>query len=122
MRIAEENGAKVIGIVNVENSTIAQECRNVIITRAGNEVAVATTKAYSAQLAVVYTLALRLAEISGGISRAEADKYINELKTIPDKIEMLLSDTEKIKPFAEAANSSGYICFIGRGLDYCTAM
>lgn len=121
MRIAEENGAKVIGIVNVENSTIAQECRNVIMTRAGKEVAVATTKAYSAQLAVVYTLALRLAEISGGISRAEADKYINELKTIPDKIEMLLSDTEKIKPFAEAANSSGYICFIGRGLDYCTA-
>ncbi|HAY72420.1 MAG TPA: glutamine--fructose-6-phosphate aminotransferase, partial [Ruminococcaceae bacterium] len=75
MRIAEENGAKVIGIINVENSTIAQECRNVIMTRAGKEIAVATTKAYSAQLTVVYTLVIRLAEVSGDISRAEADKY-----------------------------------------------
>lgn len=122
MRIAEENGAKVIGIVNVENSTIAQECKNVIMTRTGKEVAVATTKAYSAQLAVIYALAIKLAETSGCISRSDTEKYVNELKTIPDKIEALLSDSSKPETFAEIANNSGYICFIGRGLDCCTAM
>lgn len=122
MRIAQEKNAKVIGIVNVENSTIAQECRNVILTRAGREIAVATTKAYSAQLAVVYALAIRLSEIVGTVSRRTASEYIEELKAIPDKIEAILSDPEKMKPFANIADSSGYICFIGRGVDYCSAM
>ena len=122
MRIAQEKNAKVIGIVNVENSTIAQECRNVILTRAGREIAVATTKAYSAQLAVVYALAIRLSEIVGTVSRRTASEYVEELKAIPDKIEAILSDPEKMKPFADIADGSGYICFIGRGVDYCSAM
>lgn len=122
MRIAQEKKARVIGIVNVENSTIAQECKNIILTRAGREVAVATTKAYSAQLAVVYALAVRLSEIAGTISRREAAAYVEELKAIPEKSEILLSDPERIKPFADIADSSGYICFIGRGVDYCSAM
>lgn len=122
MRIAQEKGAKVIGIVNVENSTIAQECKNVVLTKAGREIAVATTKAYSAQLAVVYALAIRLAEADGAISRREAADLVEELKAIPDKIETILSEPEKIKPFADTADRSGYICFIGRGVDYCAAM
>lgn len=122
MRIAQEKGAKVIGIVNVENSTIAQECKNVVLTKAGREIAVATTKAYSAQLAVVYALAIRLAEADGSISRREAADLVEELKAIPDKIEAILSEPEKIKPFADTADRSGYICFIGRGVDYCAAM
>lgn len=122
MRIAQEKGAKVIGIVNVENSTIAQECKNVVLTKAGREIAVATTKAYSAQLAVVYALAIRLAEADGAISRREAAELVEELKAIPDKIEAILSDAEKIKPFADIADQSDYICFIGRGVDYCAAM
>lgn len=122
MRIAQEKGAKVIGIVNVENSTIAQECKNVALTKAGREIAVATTKAYSAQLAVVYALAIRLAEADGAISRREAADLVEELKAIPDKIEAILSEPEKIKPFADTADRSGYICFIGRGVDYCAAM
>lgn len=122
MRIAQERGAKVIGIVNVENSTIAQECKNVVLTKAGREIAVATTKAYSAQLAVVYALAIRLAEASGEISRREAAELVDELKAIPDKIESILADPEKIKPFADIADRSGYVCFIGRGVDYCAAM
>lgn len=122
MRIAQEKGAKVIGIVNVENSTIAQECKNVVLTKAGREIAVATTKAYSAQLAVVYALAIRLAEADGAISRREAAELVEELKAIPDKIEAILSDSEKIKTFADIADQSGYICFIGRGVDYCAAM
>lgn len=122
MRIAQEKGAKVIGIVNVENSTIAQECKNVVLTKAGREIAVATTKAYSAQLAVVYALAIRLAEADGAISRRETADLVEELKAIPDKIEAILSEPEKIKPFADTADRSGYICFIGRGVDYCAAM
>lgn len=122
MRIAQEKGAKVIGIVNVENSTIAQECKNVVLTKAGREIAVATTKAYSAQLAVVYALAIRLAEADGAISRRESADLVEELKAIPDKIEAILSEPEKIKPFADTADRSGYICFIGRGVDYCAAM
>lgn len=122
MRIAQEKGAKIIGIVNVENSTIAQECKNVVLTKAGREIAVATTKAYSAQLAVVYALAIRLAEADGAISRREAADLVEELKAIPDKIEAILSEPEKIKPFADTADRSGYICFIGRGVDYCAAM
>lgn len=122
MRIAQKKGAKVIGIVNVENSTIAQECKNVVLTKAGREIAVATTKAYSAQLAVVYALAIRLAEADGAISRREAADLVEELKAIPDKIEAILSEPEKIKPFADTADRSGYICFIGRGVDYCAAM
>lgn len=122
MRIAQEKGAKVIGIVNVENSTITQECKNVVLTKAGREIAVATTKAYSAQLAVVYALAIRLAEADGAISRREAADLVEELKAIPDKIEAILSEPEKIKPFADTADRSGYICFIGRGVDYCAAM
>lgn len=122
MRIAQEKGANVIGIVNVENSTIAQECKNVVLTKAGREIAVATTKAYSAQLAVVYALAIRLAEADGAISRREAADLVEELKAIPDKIEAILSEPEKIKPFADTADRSGYICFIGRGVDYCAAM
>lgn len=122
MRIAQEKGANVIGIVNVENSTIAQECKNVVLTKAGQEIAVATTKAYSAQLAVVYALAIRFAEADGAISRREAADLVEELKAIPDKIEAILSEPEKIKPFADTADRSGYICFIGRGVDYCAAM
>lgn len=122
MRIAQEKGAKIIGIVNVENSTIAQECKNVVLTKAGREIAVATTKAYSAQLAVVYALAIRLAEADGAISRRDAADLVEELKAIPDKIEAILSEPEKIKPFADTADRSGYICFIGRGVDYCAAM
>ncbi len=122
MRIAQESGARLIGIVNVENSTIAQECRNVILTRAGKEVAVATTKAYSAQLAVIYALTLHLAETAGEIGHREANSYLNELRAIPDKIDKILSaDTDEIQKLAETAVNSSYICFIGRGFDYCTA-
>lgn len=122
MRIAQENDAKIVGIVNVENSSIAQECKNIILTQAGKEVAVATTKAYSAQLCAVYALIIRLAEASGELSRTDGTKYLNELRAIPDKIDKILSaDTDKIQKLAETAVNSSYICFIGRGFDYCVA-
>lgn len=122
MRIASQSQAHVVGIVNVENSTIAQECKNIIMTRAGKEIAVATTKAYSAQLAVIYALNIFLAQADGSLTRSEAAELVDELKVLPKKIETLLADSEKIKNYTALADKSSYICFIGRGLDYCTAM
>lgn len=122
LRIAKQSGAKTISIVNVENSTIAQESDCVIMTRAGREIAVATTKAYSAQLCVVYAIAVYLAQITENTSKSEALGYIEQLKTIPDKIEQILSNTDYIKALSERVNNAKYICFIGRGFDYCAAM
>jgi len=120
LRIAKEHGAKTISIVNVENSTIAMESDCVIMTRAGKEVAVATTKAYSAQLAVIISLILSLSVMSGELDRKRAEEYISELIKIPDKIEEILINNESEK-YAKLINESGYICFIGRGFDRCSA-
>lgn len=122
LRIAKEKNAKTISIVNVENSTIALECANTILTKAGPEIAVATTKAYSAQLTVIFLLVLYLAVMSKEMERKEAVKYIDELKTIPEKIEKILDDKFNYKNLATKLLSSEYICFIGRNSEYCTAM
>lgn len=122
LRIAKESGAKTVSIVNVENSTIAQESDCVIMTRAGKEVAVATTKAYSAQLAVIYSLAIYLAGKTCKIDEKEIRNYIEQMKKIPEKIEQILNNTEYIKSLSKRISSYKYICFIGRGFDYCTAM
>ncbi len=122
LRIAKEKGAKIISVVNVENSTIAMESDCVILTRAGKEVAVATTKAYSAQLAVIYSLIIYLSVLSGELSKKEASGYIDELKAIPTKIEELLSYKEKASELADTILKYKYICFIGRGYDYCSAL
>ncbi|MDD6276633.1 MAG: glutamine--fructose-6-phosphate transaminase (isomerizing) [Clostridia bacterium] len=119
LRLAKRSGAKVVSIVNVENSTIAQESDSVIFTRAGKEVAVATTKAYSAQLAVVYALILYLAVKVGTMNRKDCDSYVGELCVLPEKIEQILSDESKFEKLADTVVDSDYICFIGRGFDYC---
>ena len=122
LRIANEKNAKVISIVNVENSTISLESKNTIFTKAGPEIAVATTKAYSAQLAAIYSLVLYLAVISGELKKIEAVKYIDELKRIPEKIETILNQNIDYKTLSEKILNSEYICFIGRNYEYCTAM
>ncbi len=122
LRIAKEQGAKIISIVNVENSSIAMESDCVILTRAGQEIAVATTKAYSAQLAVIYSLVLYLSYISGETDNTTITKFINELKSIPEKIEIILSDINPIIDIAEKISDYNYISFIGRCYGYCTAM
>lgn len=120
LRIAKEKGAKTVSIVNVENSTIAMESDCVILTKAGQEVAVATTKAYSAQLAVIYSLVIYLASITDKISDNEAKKYTNELLKIPDKIEEILIKNN-VGRLKEKVLHSSYVCFIGRGFDWCSA-
>ncbi len=122
LRIAKEKKAKIISIVNVENSTIALESANTILTKAGPEIAVATTKAYSAQLTVIYSLILYLAVMSNEMERKEAIKYIDELKTIPEKIEKILNNKFDYKSLTNKLLSAEYICFIGRNLECCTAM
>ncbi len=121
LRIAKEKGAKTVSIVNVENSTIAAESDCVLLTKAGREIAVATTKAYSAQLALIYLLVIYLAASAGRIDRKQTEEYIRELKSIPDKIEKALigSETGRIP---DKILASDYVCFIGRGFDYCSAM
>lgn len=122
LRMAKEKNAKVISIVNVENSTISLESKNTIHTKAGPEIAVATTKAYSAQLSAIYTLILYLSVISEELEKSEAVKYIDELKRIPEKTETLLNQNFDYKTLSEKILNSEYVCFIGRNLEYCTAM
>ncbi len=122
LRMAKEKNAKVISIVNVENSTISLESKNTIHTKAGPEIAVATTKAYSAQLAAIYSLVLYLAVISGELKKSEAVKYIDELKRIPEKIETILNQNFDYRSLSEKILNSEYVCFIGRNYEYCTAM
>lgn len=122
LRMAKEKNAKIISIVNVENSTIALESKNTVLTKAGPEIAVATTKAYSAQLSVIYSLILYLAVVSGELEKSQAVRYIDELKRIPEKIEKILNQNFDYNMLSEQILKSKYICFIGRNYEYCTAM
>ena len=120
LRKAKEAGARTVSVVNVENSTIAQESDCVIMTRAGRETAVATTKAYSAQLAVIYSLVIFLASASGELDTAEEKRLLTELKSVPEKVEKIFAEFDA-RPYPERIFGSDYICFIGRGFDYCSA-
>lgn len=122
LREAKKKGAKVISIVNVVESTIARESDNVIYTMAGPEIAVATTKAFSAQLSVIYLLAIKFARATGGISEDEEIKYAFDLLKLPEQIECLLSLEKSLKKLAHKYVSSDNVFFIGRGLDYAISL
>ena len=122
LRLAKEKGLRTLGIVNVVGSSIAREADSVFYTLAGPEIAVATTKAYSAQLAAVYCLAMQLALAKGTLSGDEYARMIGELMTLPEKIERVLSDQERIQWFASKYASAHDIFFIGRGIDYAVCM
>lgn len=122
LREAKKKGAKIISVVNVVESTIARESDNVIYTMAGPEIAVATTKAFSAQLSVIYLLAIRFARATGGISEDEETKYAFNLLKLPQQIEGLLSLEDSLKKLAHKYVSSDNVFFIGRGLDYAISL
>ena len=122
LREAKRLGARVLSIVNVVGSTIAAESDDVIYTWAGPEIAVATTKAYSTQLAVVYLLAVYMAEALGTITSEEYADYIAELESLPDKIERILENKEDIQYFASKYFNAKDIFFIGRNLDYAMSL
>lgn len=122
LRAAKERGIRTLAIVNVVGSTIAREADNVLYTLAGPEIAVATTKAYSAQLAVMYVLAIALAESKDKLDKKDYNYYVNELLALPDKIERVLENKERIQWFASKYSNARDVFFIGRGLDYAISL
>ena len=122
LRLAHEYGSKTLAIVNVKGSTIARESDYVLYTHAGPEIAVATTKAYSTQLIATYTLAIQFAKIRGQITEEQYTGYIEELKTIPDKISRIIEDKERLQWFASKQVNAKDIFFIGRGIDYAISL
>ncbi len=122
LKEAKKRGIKVLSIVNVVESTIARESDYVIYTKAGIEVAVATTKAFSSQLSVLYTIAVSFAYIKGTISETEYKYYINEMLSIPEKVQKCLDDTNEIRHFALSPLFKNNAFYIGRGIDYALCM
>lgn len=122
LREAKRRGSRVLSIVNVVGSTIAAESDDVIYTWAGPEISVASTKAYSTQLAVIWLLALYMGERLHTLTGEQLDAYVRELESLPEKIEMLLSKQARIKAVAEQLYTASDIYFIGRGMDYAAAL
>ena len=122
LREAKEKGIKTLGIVNVVGSSIAREADNVFYTLAGPEIAVATTKAYSTQLIACYALAIQFAKVRGEIDDEDYRGLITELETLPDKIEKIIEDKERIQWFASKQAAAKDIFFIGRGIDYAITL
>ncbi len=122
LREAKNRGVQTLGIVNVVGSSIAREADRVMYTWAGPEIAVATTKAYSAQLIAEYLLAIKFAQVRGELTKEETTSYLKDLHKLPEQIEMLLSNKEKIQHFANRYISAKDVFFVGRGIDYAISM
>ena len=122
LREAKRLGARILSIVNVVGSSIARESDDVLYTWAGPEIAVATKKAYSTQLAVIYLIALRFAELLGTISGEIYDHIVSELLTIPTKMEHILENREAIQYYASIYFNHESIFFIGRNIDYAIGL
>ena len=122
LREAKDKGIKTLGIVNVVGSSIAREADNVFYTLAGPEISVATTKAYSTQLIAGYLLAMQFAVARGEMSEEKCSELLKELYTIPDKIEKILEDKERLQWFANKLASAKDAFFIGRGIDYAIGL
>lgn len=122
LREAKNGGAKTMAIVNVVGSSIAREADYVMYTMAGPEIAVATTKAYSAQLIAVELLALKLGFVKGLISKEDYAAYIEEIKTLPEKIAKIIEDKERIQWFTAKFSNTHDVFFIGRGIDYAISL
>ena len=122
LRLCKERGIKTVGIVNVVGSSIAREADSTLYTWAGPEIAVATTKAYSTQLAACYLMAIAFGEKRGILSEERSCELVEELQTLPEKIEKTLEDKERIQWFASKYANAHDAFFIGRGLDYAVAL
>lgn len=122
LRLAKEKGITTLAIVNVVGSSIAREADKVFYTLAGPEISVATTKAYSAQLAAMYCLAVQFARVRNTITEDQYAGYIIELLAIPDKIQKILQDKERIQRFAAKYANACDVFFVGRGIDYAVSL
>ena len=122
MREAKRLGARLLSIVNVVGSTIARESDDVLYTWAGPEIAVATTKAYSTQLAVIYLLAIHFAGLLGRIDPEEYRELVEQLQLLPGKAEEILKHTEEIQYYASIYFNHDSVFFIGRNIDYAVGL
>ena len=122
LRLAKEKGITTMAIVNVVGSSIAREADKVFYTLAGPEISVATTKAYSAQLAAMYCLAVQFDKVRGKITEEQYGYYIAELLTIPEKIQKILEDKERLQWFAAKYANASDVFFVGRGIDYAVCL
>lgn len=118
LRLAKERGAKTLSVVNVKGSSIARESDYVLYTHAGPEIAVASTKAYTVQVSVMYLIAFRFAYVTGKISEEEAKNYMTELMNTVDKVEEALGYDTQTEHIAKRLTKADNIFFLGRGLDY----
>jgi glucosamine--fructose-6-phosphate aminotransferase (isomerizing) len=122
LRLAKKAGAYVIGIVNAVGSTISRDADDVLYTLAGPEIAVASTKAYSAQLCAMYLLSIKIAMELGKISKEGFLELREELYLLPDKVSKVLEQADTIKQLADKYINSKNVFYIGRGLDYAVSM
>lgn len=122
LREAKERGNKTLAIINVVGSSISREADYVYYTMAGPEIAVATTKAYSTQLIACYMLAIALGQNRKQITDTKAKELVDEILSLPDKIEKIIADKERIQWFAAKFASAKDVFFIGRGIDYSVSM
>lgn len=122
LREAKERGNKTLAIINVVGSSISREADYVYYTMAGPEIAVATTKAYSTQLIACYMLAIALGQNRKQITDTKAKELVDEILSLPDKIEKIIADKERIQWFAAKFASAKDVFFIGRGIDYSISM
>ncbi len=122
LREAKHAGCRVLSIVNVVGSSIANESDDVLYTWAGPEISVASTKAYSTQLALVYLLAIHFAELLGKKSPEECAALLAAVEKLPEQIESLLAHKENIQFFASRYFNAGDIYFIGRNIDYAASL
>ena len=122
MRMAKDKGLATLAVVNVIGSSIAREADKVFYTLAGPEISVATTKGYSAQLAALDCIAVQFAKVKGLITDEQYSYYISELQTIPEKIEKILQDKERIQWFAAKYANAHDVFFVGRGVDYAVCL
>lgn len=118
LKYARRQGARSLSIVNVKGSTIARESENVIYTNAGPEIAVASTKAYTTQVAVFYLITAKMAYLRGTLNDEGVSKFIGELKKIPDAVQSILDRRDEIHHLSNSMLTVEHAFMIGRGLDY----
>ena len=122
MREAKKHGVRTLAVVNVVGSSIAREADDVLYTWAGPEIAVATTKGYTSQLAALYLLGMYLGQTRRTLSQEDYEQMLNELEILPDKMEKLLESKEDIQYLANRYIGLKNVFFLGRGIDYATAL
>lgn len=122
LKEAKNHGARILSIVNVVGSAIANASDDVIYTWAGPEIAVATTKAYSTQLSVMYLISLYMADKLGMVTSGEYAKYLKDIEDLPEKVKEILEHKDNIQYLASLFYSSHSIFFIGRNLDYAVSL